>query len=740
MVTGSLRRGEGGLRQFALSLAQLWVRGVSVDWSGWFTGSAARRVELPTYAFQHQRYWPQRHAPAATAPGAGWLYQVRWRRAVPEPLAVRLAGTWLVVAPPGPAEQRLALRCVQALADHGAGVVLTVVDPGCAARAALAEQLAGVAVGRPVTGVVSLLGVATGGHGEHPVVAAGVAGTLVLVQALGDAAIGARLWCLTCGGVTADPQDGPPDAVQGQVWGLGRVAGLEHPGRWGGLADLPPVWGGRTGDLLCAVLSGSLGEDQVAVRGDKVLVRRLERAVSDVGTVTRWQPRGTVLLTGGPERWVCTWAAGWPGPVRGGWCWLAGPGRVRRGPHSWPPSWPGWVRGCWPRSVTWRTGVRWPAWWAGLAGDRRVPLTAVVHGAACIELGSLDGSGAGDLARVLAAKVAGAAWLDEALGDRRLDAFVLFSSIAGVWGSGDHGAYAAANAFLDGLAQRRRARGLAGTSIGWGVWAAVNPWAPRVVAGVDAGQLRRQGLVFLDPGPALAVMGQVAAGGEACPVVVDVDWERFVPVFTSARPAPLLAGLPEAARALAGGGDARDAGPDAAGEGAGLAGRLAGLGRAQRDEVLLEVVRAEAAAVLGHPSAEAVPPGRAFKDLGFDSLTAVELRNRLAAATGRQLPATLVFDYPTATALAEYIGTEVAGATAAAPQLLSELDRLAAVVSALARGGADRLRVTARLEAILREWRDGADVLDDAGDQGLETATDDDLFDLIDKELGAPGT
>jgi NAD(P)-dependent dehydrogenase (short-subunit alcohol dehydrogenase family)/acyl carrier protein len=529
--------------------------------------------------------------------------------------------------------------------------------------------------------------------------------------------------------------------VQGQVWGLGRVAGLEHPERWGGLADLPPVWDGRTGELLCAVLSGSAGEDQVAIRGSKVLVRRLERAVPEAGPGTGWHPRGTVLLTGGTGTLgvhVARWLAG-AGADRVVLASRSGPGAA--GVARLAAKLAGRGAGVLATAcdLTDRGAVA--ALVGRLAADRGVPLTAVVHGAACIELGSLDGTGAGELARVLAAKAAGAAWLDEALGEMRLDAFVLFSSIAGVWGSGIHGAYAAANAFLDGLAQRRRARGLAGTSIGWGVWDAVNPWAPRMVAGADPDQLRRQGLVFLDPGPALAVMGQVAAGAEACPVVADVDWGRFVPVFTSARPAPLLAGLPDAARVLAGGeggGQRGAAGQDIAG--AGLAGRLAGLGPTQRDEVLLEVVRAEAAAVLGHASADAVPARRAFKELGFDSLTAVELRDRLSAVTGRQLPATLVFDYPTAAVLAEYIGTEVTGEKAAAPQLLSELDRLTAVVSALARGGADRLRVTARLEAILREWRDGADVPDDAGDQGLETATDDEMFDLIDKELGAPGT
>jgi acyl carrier protein len=168
---------------------------------------------------------------------------------------------------------------------------------------------------------------------------------------------------------------------------------------------------------------------------------------------------------------------------------------------------------------------------------------------------------------------------------------------------------------------------------------------------------------------------------------------------------------------------------------AGLAARLAGLDSIQRDQVLLDVVQAEVAAVLGHASPDAVPVGRPFKDLGFDSLTAVELRNRLAAVTGQQLPATLVFDYPTAAALAEYIGTEVTGGKAAASQVLGELDRLKEILSAVAPDGVDRLEVTARLEALLNEWRGGGNVRDDIADQELETATDDEMFDLLDKEL-----
>ena len=591
--------------------------------------------------------WRRRERDRAAA--AGWLYQVRWRPATPEPAVAQLSGTWLVVTPPEEPGLGLALRCVQGLSGHGAGVVLTVADPARAGRAVLAGQLAGVAAGRAVAGVVSLLGVAVGGHGEFPVVPAGVAGTLVLVQALGDAGIAGRLWCLTRAAVAACPQDGPGDAVQGQVWALGRVAGLEHPGRWGGLADLPPVWGGRTGELLCAVLAGSAGEDQVAIRGDGLLVRRVERVPQLAGP--GWRPRGTVLITGGTGALgarVARWAAG------------AGAGRVVLASRSGPGA-AGAARlaarlagrgagvlvaAC---DLTRRGAVAGLV--ARLAGDRVVPLSAVVHTAGVLDVQVLDGLTAGRLAWVAGAKAAGAAWLDEVLGDAELDAFVLFGSVAGVWGGAGQGGQAAADAFVDALAQRRRARGLAATSVAWGPWR----------GGRAAGGLRP-----MAAGAAVAALARAAAGnGDGTVVAADVDWARFLPVFSAARRRRLFDALPEAAQILADGETGGEAGAGTA-----LARRLAGLGRAERDRVLVQVVRAEAAAVLGHSSAEAVPAGRAFRDLGFDSLTAVELRDRLAAVTGRRLPATLVFDYPSAGALAGYLGSlpaQAAEAVAAVP-------------------------------------------------------------------------
>ena len=561
VVTGTLRRGEGGLRRFGLSLAQLHVRGVAVDWSRWFTGVGARPVELPTYAFQHQRYWPQGR-PVAVSGSAGWVYQVRWRPAAPPiPRVPRLAGTWLVLIPPEGEGRRLGVRCVQALSGRGATVVLVPADPGRAGRAELAGQLAGLAGSRPVTGVVSLLAVAEGEAAGFPAVPAGVAGTLVLVQALGDAGIAGRLWCLTRTAVAACPEDGPGDAVQGQVWALGRVAGLEHPDRWGGLADLPPVWDGRTGELLCAVLAASADEDQVAIRGGGLLVRRLERAGPSDAAVTGpgWRPRGTVLVTGGTGALgahVSRWAAE-AGARRVVLASRSGPGAA--GTPRLAVQLAG--RGADALVVTCDTADRGAV--AGLlsrlAGDRRVPLTAVVHAAGMAgEPALVAETSVAGLAGVLAGKAAGAAWLDELLGGTRLDAFVLFSSAAGVWGSVGQAGYAAANAFLDTLAARRRARGLAATSVAWGLWSGAG------MGGEPGGRrLRQGGMREMAPGAAVAALGRAVTAGEPCPVVADMDWERFLPVFSAARRRPLFDALPEAAQVLAGSqaaGDAGDAG------------------------------------------------------------------------------------------------------------------------------------------------------------------------------------
>ncbi|WP_229837329.1 type I polyketide synthase, partial [Dactylosporangium sucinum] len=669
VVVPTLRPGNGLLS----AAGGLHAAGVEVDWTA-VLGAASVPVQLPTYAFEHERYWldapppvtsgdgggpfwaavdradadgladvlglgdTDRPALAGLLPalarwrgrqlGAGWWYDVAWQPR-PEP-ATRppLSGRWVLVTSPGvPADLTTAIDT--ALTQAGAGTMT--VDAGSL------ESVDWSAVG----GVVSLLGCAEGPSGAlHETVR-------LLRRCSGEGVTGA-VWCLTqggapvAGGVAVEPAAWP-------LWGMGRVAALEYPRLWGGLVDLPATVDATTADRLVAVLAGGHGEDQVAVRGDGTWVRRLVRGT--VPDADRWTPRGTVLVTG---------ASGALGAHVARWAAASGADRIvlasRRGEAA--PNAVGLaadLAAAGAEAVFVRCDISDPGQVADLVAVAGDGLTAVVHAAGTVALTPLADADPQDWTDLLAAKAGGASALDRALGDRPLDAFVLFSSIAGVWGSGGQAAYAAANAFLDGLATARRERGLAGTAVAWGPWRGGG-----MAEGPAAEHLARRGLATLDPDLAVTAMAYVAARDRATAVIVDVDWATFAPAFTLTRPAPLLDTVAEAAAAIRAA--AEEPAPTGSG---GLADRLAGLSAAERQARLLDLVRERAAAVLGHASAAAIPAGQAFNEIGFDSLTAVELRNGLAQASGLSLPATLVFDHPNPEALAEYLGGRLGGPTRA---------------------------------------------------------------------------
>ncbi len=253
------------------------------------------------------------------------------------------------------------------------------------------------------------------------------------------------------------------------------------------------------------------------------------------------------------------------------------------------------------------------------------------------------------------------------------------------------------------------------------------------MAGVEGAEehLLRRGLRALDPAPAVSAVG----AGEESVVVADVDWERFAPAFTSARPSPLLADLPEAADAMGGGMSTE--GP--ADKGQSFVDRLAGVSPVERSQAVLDLVRGHTAAVLGFREMKAVEPVRAFRDLGFDSLTAVELRNGLNAETGMRLPATLVFDYPTPQLLAEHVHDTLFGAADVEPEaaVLADLDRLAGAISGFSPENAARGLVEARLRSILAELGGAAEAdAKSVVSQQLDAASDDEIFDFINQELG----
>ncbi|MFJ2116693.1 type I polyketide synthase, partial [Streptomyces sp. NPDC087850] len=279
---------------------------------------------------------------------------------------------------------------------------------------------------------------------------------------------------------------------------------------------------------------------------------------------------------------------------------------------------------------------------AGIPAEH--PLTAVFHTAGILGNASIDELTPERIDAVFAPKADAALHLHELTAELDLSAFVLFSSGAGIWGSAGQAGYAAANAFLDALAEHRRAQGLTATAIAWGPWAEAG-MLMQEADGEDG--LRRRGVTAMLPAPAIGALQRALELDDTTVTVADIDWARFGQTFTVTRPSPLI-------EALAG--PAPETLPPSAtahGAAAELLGRLTGRTAAEQNHLLTELVCRHTAVVLGLGSAAAVERGRPFKEAGFDSLMAVEFRNRLTEATGTSLPTTLVFDYPTPAAVVQ---------------------------------------------------------------------------------------
>ncbi|WP_157876811.1 type I polyketide synthase, partial [Streptomyces graminilatus] len=362
---------------------------------------------------------------------------------------------------------------------------------------------------------------------------------------------------------------------------------------------------------------------------------------------------------------------------------------------------------------------------AVLAGLDR-PTTAIVHAAGVLDDGLAAGLTDEQLHRVLRPKTDSAAHLDALTRELGHDPalFVLFSSASGFTGNPGQANYAAANTYLDTLAAHRRAAGLAGTALLWGAWESSGGMTAGL-SDTDQRRMARSGLLALTPEHGLALF-DTAIGADTpavAPIALDTAVLRkqaeagtLAPVFRGLVQAPVLR---RAAPAAAGGSGAP-----------GLAERLAPLTDKERDRLLLDLVHSHTATVLGHGSADSLGAQRTFRELGFDSLTAVELRNGLGAVTGLRLPATLVFDHPTPQAVAALLRAELA------PPEASPVQEALAIVEGLARSLADvpaddpdRRQLDDRLRSLLDAWRLSQDT-DDADD--LAEATDDDLFAMVD--------
>ncbi|MYQ68217.1 MULTISPECIES: SDR family NAD(P)-dependent oxidoreductase, partial [unclassified Streptomyces] len=566
-VVGTLRRDEGGLERFTLSLGEAWALGADVDWDVHWDGVRTRRVELPTYPFDREWYWltpAETAATAATGNAAdgdfwaavesgditrlssvlevtgddveafgtllpalatwrrrrtlrstldSWRYRVTWSPltgadgSVPE-------GRWPALVPAGHADDPWVATVLGALTARGLRVErhdLTG-DEDTAALAALLE-------GPDTTGVLSLLALDERPHPDHPALPRGLAAAKDLVHALSGT--GARLWALTRGAVAVDSRDPLTSPVQAETWGFGRAVALELPDSWGGLVDLPTAPDARTLSRLAALLGGT--EDQIAVRPSGAHVRRLARmplpdqapgtdtadaadaSGADDDGIGGWGAHDTVLVTGG------TGALG---------------AHVARSLAA---------SGTRHLVLTSRRGADAPGV-AGLVGDLEdlgarvtvadcdvadrdqlarlldtlpadLPLTGVVHAAGVLDDGVLDGLTPDRFDAVLRPKTLGTGNLDELTRGHDLTMFVLFSSIVGVLGNAGQANYAAANAYLDAVAEQRRAAGLPVTSVAWGPWAD----AGMATADVLADRMSHDGLAPMAPDTAVAALRAAVA-------------------------------------------------------------------------------------------------------------------------------------------------------------------------------------------------------------------------------------
>jgi len=799
----TLRRDHGGRTQLIASLAQAFTAGADVDWTTLHpTGPAApHTVDLPTYAFQRERYWlPDSVSadPVARAdedededrfwaavdgedlgalPDAlripddtgtrsswdtvlpvlsewrrerrersavdSWRYRVQWQPLtdltdIPDLTDNAPDGThtWLVVRPADRAHG-WAKVCAEALRAGGGQVdELTVAED--TGRARLTELLHDrYADAPPPAGVLSLLALDASAHPRPHGVATGLTGTLTLLHALVDANLVAPLWCATRGAVSVGDTDPVAAPAQAQLWGLGRVAALEHPTLWGGLLDLPASPDAVAPDRLRALLAGASGEDQVALRTSGAYGRRLVPAPVGRGAPSRtWAPRGAVLITGdttGTAAHIARWAAD-NGAQR---VILLGhqdddrAAALKAELDALGAELTIADRAPGDRAAVVRTVER-------LASEG-VRIGTVVHTTASGALAPLTELTPERLAHEISAQLACSEADIEALcGLGPEDTVIYCSTVATAWGSKDHGSYAAATAHLDALARCRRAEGRATVSLAWGLWDLSDGGdAPDSLA-PHTERSRRQGLSPLDPRRALNALRQVLDHDDPQMTIADVTWERFAPLFTLARTSRLFDSVPDARHAIEAAQEPAEGetGPDGA---VALREELSALDEDDRAERLLALVRGHVAAVLHYPAAEAVDPGRPFKELGFDSIAAVELRNRLRAATGLSLPTTVVFDYPTPETLAGLLLARLAPEeSATAHPGLGHLDALEASLAAMAAEDPRRTGLVNRLQGLL--WKYMATAADEGGTpvdgQDLAAATADEVFALIDRELG----
>ncbi|WP_205873803.1 type I polyketide synthase [Mycobacterium camsae] len=689
----SMRRNSADHRQITEAVADAYVAG-HVPQFGALHQDRRRKLDLPTYPFQHRQYWyrDNRTQPtgktdrsatlrteavrlledgridelAALLDGSGGnqqtigvltklaaqhnrqretqsiaqdRYEIRWQKSAVAPAGEDTA--WLlVVDDPGAVAPLLDALTAR---DHRHRVV------GLPASDADEERLEGVlreaATDEAALRILVLSAVESDTtpsmrsllRMQHRV----IGGARRLFRAAATAELRAPIWLITSGAQQVTPTDAV-SPVQSCLWGFGRAASLEHPQAWGGLADLSVGSAAEWSRLIDTVTAGGATEDQVALRDQSVYVPRLvRRAGTPIGTPLALRADATYLVTGGLGS-VGLEIAGYLAAHGAAHLVLTG----RRAPSNDTQQRIDVLQqqtGCEIRTVA--ADVANPHDVARLIATVAAdlpPLAGIVHAAGEIgstPLRSLDDA---EVDRVFAGKVWGAWNLSEATADMPLDFFLSTSSIASVWGSFGQTAYSAANAFLDGLSWRMREQNYLSVNFG--------PWAAGMADEQARAQLKKRGVVTLAPGDALAGMAELMVTQSTQGVVARIDWARFLPIYQQTGRRAFLAELerelPESATAPTASGTTK------------LVEQLTVAPVQRRKRLVVDYLRDVVAEVTRVDAAE-IRDEAGFFDLGMDSLMAVELRRRVEHGVGKALPATLAMDYPRLVDVADYLLTDV---------------------------------------------------------------------------------
>lgn len=609
----TLRRGDDDWKTVLSSLARVYAEGVDVDWAEFERGNARRKVSLPTYPFERKRYWFDRSSRLRSREEThdDGLYEIAWEPRALEIAPEKAPGTWLVLGAgkAGDAVSQALQPRVDRVIGKSSGEDL---DLSCAGIVFVCDREGGVEASTNQCDAV-----------------------LRIAQALAKSAEAGkpRLWVVTRKAQPAGPEPRGISVKDSPLWGLARGISLEHPEIWGGIVDVDDGELDNPARLIDEILSSS-DDDQVALRSGARYVARLNRIAHGAqSSGIRFRDDATYLITGGAgglgmrlARWM----------VKSGAKHLVLTGRTPR-VLSELGNLDATVQYV-QADVTDRAAME-LLFDALRSGP--LPLRGIVHAAGVSLSRSLVDLDSATVRSVLSPKVDGAWILHELSAGANLDFFLLFSSIASVWGSKGLAHYAAGNAFLDALAWHRNELGLPALSINWG------PWTGEGMASGDAGAwLGRIGVNALAEENALQHLSNALQSARPQVTVADVDWSRFVPVYEVRRSRPFLEKMGR------GPGEFPHDAPA-------LPKLLKDAHGGQRLAMLIEHLRSQVGRTLGFDASAAIAVDQGFFEMGMDSLTAVELRNRLEADLGKPLRATLAMDFPNIKALAGHLLKDV---------------------------------------------------------------------------------